>query len=299
MVAQIYDKSETAQARVEAAHTKMMEFYGKDEDSARNYAEQLASPRGQAYIASQPEGEQFRLNAFLKQYGPGTAPGAGAMSKPAQAQSIAEGITTGRQPPVVTGLYGLSGQVRADLEKKGFNLAEAQLEWQRATKQVQSLNGPQMTRFVGLAHSVDSTINEVRNLSKQMNMSGVPALNSVELQRYIQTEGNSPNGQLAIKYVSAVNTLKEEFANLANGGYAPTEPAWTLANQQINGNYGVREMDASLTEVQRLINYRLQGVPGLSTLGPGAPDRYTGGGAVQAPVPAQGGDDGWGEVKVH
>ena len=28
-------------------------------------------------------------------------------------------------------------------------------------------------------------------------------------------------------------------------------------------------------------------------------ERRTGGGAVQAPVPAQGGDDGWGEVKVH
>ena len=57
--------------------------------------------------------------------------------------------------------------------------------------------------------------------------------------------------------MTAVNTLKEEFAQLAAGGYAPTEDAWKLANSQINGNYGVKDLRASLTEVQRLINYRL------------------------------------------
>jgi hypothetical protein len=68
-----------------------------------------------------------------------------------------------------------------------------------------------------------------------MQNSGIPLLNKAKLTAYIQTEGHSENGQLATRYINAVNTLKEEFANLANGGYAPTEPAWKLADEQING----------------------------------------------------------------
>jgi hypothetical protein len=104
-----------------------------------------------------------------------------------------------------------------------------------------------------------------------MNLSGVPALNKLELAAHIKANGNSVNGQLATRYLTAVNTLIEEYANLANGGYAPTEPAWNLANEQVNGNYGVKQLGASLDEIQRLIRYRVSAVPGLSTMGAGRP----------------------------
>jgi hypothetical protein len=191
-----------------------------------------------------------------------------------QVADLSEAIKKGDQPPVLTGLYGLSGPIRQRLEKDGFDLSKAQLEWQRAQKQITSLNGPQQVRFVGLASSVVNTIDEVRDLSEQMKLSGVPIANRAEMATYAQTQGNTANGQLTARYIAAVNTLKEEFANLANGGYAPTEAAWALANGQINGDYGVKQLGASLDEVQRLINYRLKAMPGLSTMGPGAPNTY-------------------------
>ena len=195
---------------------------------------------------------------------------------------IVDSIVSGRQPPTLTGLYRQGPAVRAGLEKEGFDLGSAQLEWERAKKAVSTLNGPQMTRFVGLAKSVDSTINEALSLADEMKLSGIPLLNAAELKAYTQTQGNSPNGQLATRYITVINTLKEEFANLANGGYAPTEPAWKLANDQINANYGDRQLSASLKEIQRLINYRLKGIPNIETLGPGAGNRYTG---QPAPTP--------------
>jgi hypothetical protein len=198
------------------------------------------------------------------------------------AGTIADAIKSGTQPPTLTGLYGKSAAVRAKLGD--FDLGKAQLEWERAKKQVSTLNGPQMTRFVGLAGSVDKTIDEVKSLSEQMQNSGIPLLNRAKLAAYMQTEGNSPRGQLAARYIASVNTLKEEFANLANGGYAPTEAAWHLANQQINGDYGVKQLGASLNEVQRLIRYRVQSIPGLQTMGAGAPNRYTGQGGSDAPA---------------
>jgi hypothetical protein len=171
------------------------------------------------------------------------------------------------------------------LEEDKFNLSKATIEWNRAQKQIQALNGPQMTRFVGLATSVTNTIDEVKDLAEQMKLSGVPIFNRGELASYIQLNGNSTNGQLAARYIGAVGTLKEEFANLANGGYAPTEPAWALANGQINGDYGVKELGASLDEVQRLIKYRINAIPNLGTMGPGAGDRYTPGGGSPAATP--------------
>lgn len=190
--------------------------------------------------------------------------------------NVAQGIESGKQPPTLTGMYRMQVPVRAKLQKDGFDLSKAQLEWDAAHKQVLSLNGPQMVRYVGLAGSVVNTIDEVNSLAHEMENSGIPALNALKLKAYINAEGNTKNGQLAARYIGAVNTLKEEFANLSQGGYAPTEPAWKLADEQINGNYGVDELGASLKEVQRLIRYRLQGIPDIQTLGPGAANRFTG-----------------------
>lgn len=214
-------------------------------------------------------------------------PGGTAEGGKTAAQEISDAIAEGKQPPTTTGLYKQGAAVKAQLAKRGFDLTQANLEWQAAQKQVQSLNGPQMTRYAGLAKSVVNTIDEVKSLSEEMANSGIPMLNAAKIQAYIQTAGNSEKGQLAARYLAGVNTLKEEFANLAQGGYAPTESAWALANQQINGNYGVQQLAATLTEVQRLIRYRLQGIPNFQTLGPDAPNRYKpdGGGAQ----PAQGG----------
>lgn len=215
------------------------------------------------------------------------------------ANAIANAIKNGTQPPVLTGLYKNAKAVRAALARQDVDLTRLSLEWEAARKQVLSLNGPQMVKYQGLAHSVVNTIDEVRNLSGQLQMSGIPLVNAAKLQAYVQTAGNTQQGQLVARYLAAVGTLKEEFANLANGGYAPTEPAWALANQQINGNYGVNQLDASLTEVQRLIRYRLNGIPNFNTLGPGAPNRYVPSGAPGAAPAAAPSDSGWQIQKVQ
>jgi hypothetical protein len=200
-------------------------------------------------------------------------------------KAIAKGIEDGDQPPVLTGLYGKSAAVRAQLEKDGVPLAKMQQEWARAQKLIMSLNGPQQVRFLQLADSVQNTISRVKQLADQMQQSGFTPLNKLELEAKINTAGNTPQGKLATDYVTAVGTLKEEFANLANGGYAPTEAAWALANKQINENYGVGQLNESLNEINRLIGYRVQGAQSIGggNLGPNAPNRYTGqGGGINS-----------------
>lgn len=188
---------------------------------------------------------------------------------------IADAIQNGTQPPVLTGLYKNTTAVKAELSKRGFDLAKALQSWNAAQAFSKNLNSSQMIRFRGLADSVVNTIDEVKDLAGQMKQGGIPIVNKAKLEYLVQTKGNSPEGQLASRYLAAVNTLKEEFANLANGGYAPTEAAWSLANSQINGNYGIDQLNASLDEVQRLINYRVQGITGQQPLVPGGTTDYT------------------------
>lgn len=212
-------------------------------------------------------------------------------------KNLADGIASGQQPPVVGQGQGtgakINAAVKSELQRRGFDLTKANLEYEAAHKQVLSLNGPQMVRYKGLTDSVINTINDVNDLAGQLGNSGITGLNAAKLAALTNTAGNTPQGQLATKYLTAVNTLKEEFANLAQGGYAPTEAAWDLANKQINANFGVDQLQSSLKEVQRLLNYRLQAIPNMGTLGPGVANRYVGnapppqiGGAMAAPQAA-------------
>jgi hypothetical protein len=208
-----------------------------------------------------------------------------------RAPTIADAIMSGKQPPTLTGMQrGEADAVRSELASRGFDLAKADLEYKAAVKQIQSLNGPQMTRYAGLATSVVNSIDRLKETSRQMDLGGLAGFNKLELETLVSTQGNTPEGKLAARYMADVNTVKEEFANLANGGYAPTEPAWKLADQQINGNYGVGALGSSLDEVQMLINFRLNAIPGFRTMGPGSANRYMGGGGVSTPPPASGGD---------
>lgn len=147
---------------------------------------------------------------------------------------------------------------------KPLNLNKLQLDYEAAKRFVGTMNGQQMVRYRGLADSVVNTINEVQRLGDELQQGGVQKWNQVTRSTIRQVYGNTPQSELANQYVGAVNTLKDEFANLANGGFAPTDAAWKLANDQINADFGFKDLRASLTEVQRLINFRTGAMTGLS-----------------------------------
>lgn len=198
--------------------------------------------------------------------------GASRQQTESDVQLQADAITRGDQPPPnpATGRSSVATQkLFAELSRRGFNVGSAYSQWVAQQKVISSMNSTQMIRFRGLATSVVNTIDEVKSLADQMKQSGLTALNKASLTVLVNTQGNTTKGQLASRYLAAVNTLKEEFANLAQGGYAPTEAAWGLANGQINANYGVDQLNASIAEIQRLINYRVNALEGVTPVTPG------------------------------
>lgn len=200
-------------------------------------------------------------------------------------EALLDGIERGDIPPSMPSKRaGDYNELLAMATKRDINLSKLETQYQAAKRFAGSMNSQQMVRFKGLAGSVVNTIDEVNVLAQQLQQSGITPLNNATLVAKMKFAGNTEAGQLATRYLAAVNTLKEEFANLAQGGYAPTEAAWALANKQINENYGVNQMQASLKEVQRLINFRVKAFDELEAIIPGK----SGGGA-----PATKGGDMW------
>lgn len=280
-VGRIITESQAKQWTWQETTDKLTEFHQGLQKNAPNtegfYAARDAEKAANGGVIS-PERETQLMQMYGVTNPPRGTGGAAAAerekTKEGKASAIVDGIESGKQTPATTGLYGLAPEVRAEAAKRGVDLEKLQLQELAAKKQIQSLNGPQMTRFVGLAQSVDNTIDEANRLAKEMGNSGISKLNKVRLEALINYEGNSERGKLATRYLTTINTLKEEFANLANGGYAPTEPAWRLANEQINANYGSEQLTSSLKEVQRLIRYRINAIPGLAAAGPGSENQY-------------------------
>ena len=195
----------------------------------------------------------------------------------------ADAVEAGRQDPNMTGMSrSIRPQLNAELERRNVNVMDLKLQADRAHKDMLSLNSSQMLNYHGQFDSFLNTSQYIRDLADQMKQSGIPAMNAVRLGAYIQTQGNSPLGQLATKYQTAVQGLTTEAAQLEQGGYAPHEAAWDLAKRQIQASYGDRQMDASLGTLERLVRYRRDAIFGQApSLAPGAPNIY--GNAPQQP----------------
>ena len=239
--------------------------------------------------------------------GPGDPKTAAAKTQ-AQTDALAEsdiiqdqktGIEKGLiPPPTRSGGYGkYPAALKGALAKDKFDLTKATLQYDAADKQVKAI-GPQMLKYRGLAQSVVNTIDHVTQAAKELKQGGVPIVNYAKLTAYINAQGNSEMGKKASKYLADIGVVKEEVANLAAGGYAPTDAAWTLANTLVNGDYGSDQLISTLGEVQTLINFRSTALEQQYPFSTGGSNPYLPPGAGAVPAPGGGAAPGGPPSKV-
>jgi len=172
---------------------------------------------------------------------------------------LAEMLVNGEMTPATLSKRGDYNSIIALAKKKDPNFSPAQLslKWEGAKKWVSSLNSSQQGNMEKAGMRVIETVDEVKKLASQMKLSGFNPGNYAEIEAKMKLAGNTKAGQLATQYITAVNDLKEVFVNAVNNGYAPTDSAWKLVDKQINSNYGVDQMHASLDEVKRLMHINI------------------------------------------
>jgi hypothetical protein len=198
------------------------------------------------------------------------------------AHQTAEGIRDGSLPPTsaYVGNYGGKQIVMADLAKFAkqgtFNLARANLEWQAAVAAVKNTNSAQMARNMQVAQASLETMDEAIRLGNLMKQGNVPLINELKLMKKTGIEANSPQGQLATQYVTAIEALKNELPLLESGGFAPHEAQINSVIKQINQNMGQYQLIADIAELKKVIRRRINAIPYIQQYGPLAPNPYTG-----------------------
>lgn len=208
------------------------------------------------------------------------------------------------------GMYGKFGAVKAYLEKNypDFDANGAIYKTEAMRKQIQSLNGPQQTRLHQAISSVEKSIPEMARLNDAFNRSGFIPMNrlviglrqnnmgGVNSDLKVDTKGMNPDQvQIAQQFVTQMNIMRDETAQVFSGGYAPTEAAFHLADQVLNPFYGnkvtkagldqlgtnLKIRRAALSDVQAMVpnfnpatgsdNYFDQNDPNVISTGQGAP----------------------------
>lgn len=189
-----------------------------------------------------------------------------------------DGIRDRTLPPTMQGMYGMQVPLKTYLQDKRygqpFDLAKAQQEWQAQTKLISTMNGPQQVRFRQLVATVAPGIDELRELSTEMKMSGVALWNEAKIAYELKYNANSPESRLYSRYQTAFAAIRGEVSQYENGGYAPTDASWKAAYDQLDTARGFQAQMASLDEVNKILQYRLQGMNSVGGLPPGSANPY-------------------------
>jgi hypothetical protein len=224
----------------------------------------------------------------LKQAQPGAAAQPGEPTEQPKppagaASSIADRVVQGLDPPDMAGLpMKEKGAVRNILAQyyPNFNLSDAQLDWKKAQKMIQTLGGPGIMRWQSTAHSALNTIKDVLEDARKLNLQGYSLTNKADLFKWTQNEPSSERGKLARDYLIKTGLLKSEMATLEQGGNAPTQDAWEVAKQTMSEDWAVGQIEAAAKALPDIIGYRLKAFDKISGGQFGQPSRYMRGGGT-------------------
>jgi len=206
--------------------------------------------QGQIKVEEDPD-EKLRKELTVKKEFGGTR----GTVDPDTVSEIADGVQSGITPPDLKGLYRYGGAVRGELAKRGFNLTKATKDWQATQKWVSGVNSTQQIRMRQALNSVSMSVPELRNLSDEFKRTGWTPANGIELK--LALTGTDPSKRdMATKFISQVNLMKDELAQGFMGGGVPTDRAFALAEDILNPLYGKEQLDKALDQLEFNLNIR-------------------------------------------
>jgi hypothetical protein len=222
------------------------------------------------------------------QLGPGGG-GAGGIS-PDVINNIAEGIVSGKQPPVLTGLYRMAGPVRSALQERGFDLSSAQQDWSASQRWINTVNS---TQYKGLRDSIQFTQNSipmVRDLVTQWDSAGLPLLSAANLALAKSGAKGQDAQELARKLDGAMGEMQANLATIYRSGYSPTNTALESAAKSLSGDWSRKAALGSLDQIERIVSYRDQAMQQVGPMTGRDENQYAPRG--NAPPPDTGGASG-------
>ena len=194
-------------------------------------------------------------------------------------QSIADAIEQGLQPPTLTGMYGKSAAIKAQLAKDGFNLSEATNEWNATQKWIASANSTTQLRLRQAIGSVMGQIDQLTTLNDEWNRTGLTPINSVIIKSAMTGALGTDAQNIATQFQQQISLMTDELGQTFMGGNSPTDRALSLAGQMISSSWSQTQLQSALDNIKVNLGYRLNSIENTGAIIPGggsAPDYSVG-----------------------
>jgi hypothetical protein len=196
------------------------------------------------------------------------------------AEAIAEAIIRGEQPPDLKGLYRMGPTVKASLAKKGYNLANAQLDWQATQKHITTLNGQQQTRLRQAIDNAGHSLDVIESLADEWKGGNFPILNRGRLAA-AKSGALGPEAQrIATALEAQIADVTSELANVYMGGNSPTDHAMKLASTNLSADWSETQLRKLLDQQRMNLQIRSNSMSNIGVQGASSTNPYA------APTPA-------------
>lgn len=187
---------------------------------------------------------------------------------------IADAIVSGNQPPALTGLYRNTAAVKAELQRRGYNLTAATEDWNATTQYLKTLNGAQQVRLRQAVNFAADSLDIVDSLSSQWSRSKFPLLNAGQLKLAKSGALGADAQSIATQLDSQISDLVSELATVYKGGGASTDEGLQLAAKQLSANWSEKQLKDAVTLVRKNLQIRINSINNSGVVGGTAGNPY-------------------------
>lgn len=198
-------------------------------------------------------------------------------------KDIAQAIIEGKQPPILTGLYRDAAPVRAELARKGYDLATALGDWTATQKNLASMNSTQQLKLRQAITFTNETLPQIQDAyaewKKQAGIAGFKILNKANLAAMKQLPGAA--GSAATQLDGLIGDFTSELGTVYKGGNSSTDESLKLAAQNLSSDWNDKTFNDAIARIGRSLRIRTNSIQ-QAPVGVSAGSPYSGGATVGA-----------------
>lgn len=194
--------------------------------------------------------------------------------------AIADGIESGDMPPTINTRSHDGMRVQATLAKRGYNLSQAQTDWNATQRHVSTLNGPQQVRLTQSINALPEMLDTVDSLAAEWNAGRFTTLNHANLVA-AKSGLYGPKAQsVATRLEAQIADVTSDLGNVYMGGNSPTDAALKLAQHSLSADWDERTLKDMVKLAKQNVNVRRNSIASTPVAGASGGNPY----GAQAPA---------------
>ncbi len=171
------------------------------------------------------------------------ANGGEAGAAAADVKDAVQGMMDGIVPPQLPGRASKEyTAMMAESKRRGYNLAEAAMDWTATQRKLQTLNGNKVTGLMSSITTAGKSLDVIDELTKQWDAGKLPALNSLQLKAAKQGLLGPQAATIATQLEGQITDVVSELGNVYMGGNSPTDYALQLAGKNLSADWSKKTL---------------------------------------------------------